>query len=447
MGTRKKRFFSLAIIIFAFGMITAPWEGHEKWFWRGLIGYSIPLFCMLFRSQKIQENGMIIGMALVLQTLISPIFFNYYQDVDLITSKPNTTYTKFIPKGIYPGLHGPQLIKIDHKGYAVTKPINYANKPPAHFRIFTLGGSTTAGYPFIGIEKNWPHLLQEKLNKNLSNVEVEVINAGISATRIKHHLATLKKILPYSPDMVVFLIGLNDWDRHIKVIQDNNGLIGKFIGYDFVEKYIVIRGVDPKYSKAFWEFREAVRFDHTILAETISLIKRRLKSKQRGAKPCPQDKPDCLDTVEDGSYMNKQMGGLYRADKRTFRPKTVSPLYEHYLGEVRSICQSNNIDCLFLTQPTAYYPEAKKEIKDRLWMVPANRDYTLDFDSFVHISELYNNYLIGFTKKNKLPLCDVASQIEPSIDNFIDDCHYNILGAKKVANAVSSCIMELRQNS
>ena len=58
---------------------------------------------------------------------------------------------------------------------------------------------------------------------------MEVINAGITATRVKHHLVTLKKILPYSPDLIIFLIGINDWDRHIKVVQDNKEVLDGLI--------------------------------------------------------------------------------------------------------------------------------------------------------------------------------------------------------------------------
>lgn len=447
MNNRKKLFFPLAIIFFVFGVLTAPFaHDHEKWYWRGLILYSLPLFCMFFRSHKTQEIGIIIGMTLVLQSLISPIFFNYFNDADHITIEPNFIQTRNIPTGIYPGLDGPQVTKTDHKGYRVTKTINYTNKPISHFRIFTLGGSTTAGYPSVGNNNNWPHLLQEKLNQNLSHVDVEVINAGIAGTRLNNHLATLQKILPYSPDMVVFLIGINDWDRHIKLVQDNKGWTGKFIRYDAVERQLVIRGIDTKYSVAFWHYREAVRFDHTILAETIKLIKKKLDSNKSEATSCPPPHaPDCSVIVDDGSYLANQMGALLnRVDKRIFKPQVVSPDYTYNLEKIRDICQSNGIDCLLLTQPTAYHHEAEKEIKDRLWMVPPNRDYALDFDSLIHIAELYNNYLIGFAKENKLSFCDLASQIEPSVDHFVDDCHFNLLGAKKVANLLSSCIMELK---
>jgi hypothetical protein len=447
MDVRKKLFIYLTIIFLVFGAITAPWEGHQKWVWRGMFLYFLPMFCMFFRSQKIQETGIIIGVALVLQTLISPVFFNYFQDVDLITIEPNFSKTLTIPAGIYPGVEGPQLTKTDHKGYRITKPISYTNKPNGSFRIFTLGGSTTAGFPWVGIRNNWPHLLQEKLDQNLSHVDVEVINAGVTATRAKHHLATLKKILPYSPDMVIFLIGINDWDRHIKVAQDNKGVMSSFIRYDEVEQQFLIRGIDTKYSMAFWNFREAIRFDHTILAETIKLIKKRLRSNEKKATSCPQENPNCFDSVADESHLTNQTGGLARTDKRTFRPQKVSSYYTYYLKKIRDVCQSNKIDCIFVTQPTAYHHQAKKEIKERLWMVPGNRDYTLDFDSLIHISELYNNYLIGFAKENDFPSCDLASQIEPSIGNLVDDCHFNLQGAKNVASFLFSCINELSRNS
>ena len=100
-----------------------------------------------------------------------------------------------------------------------------------------------------------------------------------------------------------------------------------------------------------------------------------------------------------------------------------------------------------MTQPTAYHLEAEKEIRDRLWMVPPHRDYALDFGSMVHIAKLYNKRLIGFAKENKFSYCDLASQITPSVDNFVDDCHFNLLGAKNVADFVSSCIVGFRGNS
>ena len=444
-NNRKKLFFFIAIIFFAFGVFTAPWEGHEKWIWHCLILYSLPLFCMLFQSTKIQEIGIIIGLSIGLQSLISPILLNYSQEIDLFTLKKNNFQTINIPKGIYPGLYGLQEGMTDQKGYRVTKTIDYESKPIKNFRIFTIGASTTAGFPALGNRNNWPHLLQEKLNQALSHLDVEVINAGMSATTINHQLATFKKVLSYSPDMVIFLIGINDWNHHIKLFQDNRGWLNKFIQYDDLEERVVLAAVDAQYNIALWNFRDSIRFDHTVLAELIKRFKSKVRSNKPKETDCGSNAMNC--GVHDGSYLAGQMGALNRGDKRTFRPQTVFPYYTHYLEKIGSICKSNEVDCLFMTQPTAYHLEAEKEIRDRLWMVPPNRDYALDFGSMVHIAKLYNKRLIGFAKENKFSYCDLASQITPSVDNFVDDCHFNLLGAKNVADFVSSCIVGFRGNS
>jgi lysophospholipase L1-like esterase len=444
-NNRQNYFLFIATIFFAFGVFTAPWEGHEKWIWRCLVLYSLPLLCMLFQSTKTQEIGIIIGLSMGLQTFISPIFLNYYQDIDLITLKKNNFQTINIPKGVYPGLYGLQESMTDQKGYRVTKTIDYENKPIESFRIFTIGASTTEGYPALGNQNNWPHLLQEKLNQALSNLDVEVINAGLSATTINHQLATFKKVLSYSPNMVIFLIGINDWNHHIKLSQDNRGWLKKFVQYDDLEERVVLAAVDAKYNIALSNFRDSIRFDHTILAELIKRFKSKMASNKPKETTCGSNAINC--GVHDGSYLASQMGGLNRGDKRNFRPQTVFPYYTHYLEKIGSICKSNEVDCIFMTQPTAYHLEAEKEIRDRLWMVPPNRDYALDFSSMVHIAKLYNNHLIGFAKENKFSYCDLASQMRPSVDNFVDDCHFNLLGAKNVADFVSSCVVGFKENS
>jgi hypothetical protein len=444
-NNRKKLFLFIATIFFAIGVFTAPWEGHEKWIWRCLVLYSLPLLCMLFQSTKTQEIGIIIGLSMGLQTFISPIFLNYYQEIDLITLKKNNFQTINILKGVYPGLYGLQESMTDQKGYRVTKTIDYENKPIESFRIFTIGASTTEGYPALGNQNNWPHLLQEKLNQALSNLDVEVINAGLSATTINHQLATFKKVLSYSPNMVIFLIGINDWNHHIKLSQDNRGWLKNFFQYDDLEERVVLAAVDAKYNIALSNFRDSIRFDHTILAELIKRFKSKMTSNKPKETTCGSNAMNC--GVHDGSYLASQMGGLNRVDKRNFRPQTVFPYYTHYLEKIGSICKSNEVDCLFMTQPTAYHLEAEKEIRDRLWMVPPNRDYALDFSSMVHIAKLYNNHLIGFAKENKFSYCDLASQMRPSVDNFVDDCHFNLLGAKNVADFVSSCVVDFKENS
>ena len=58
--------------------------------------------------------------------------------------------------------------------------------------------------------------MQEKLDQKYQDLNFEVINTGVSGLRANNHIATLKKILKYNPDMAIFLIGINDWNHDIK---------------------------------------------------------------------------------------------------------------------------------------------------------------------------------------------------------------------------------------
>jgi hypothetical protein len=52
-------------------------------------------------------------------------------------------------------------------------------------------------------------------------------------------------------------------------------------------------------------------------------------------------------------YLLKR-GSLYRADKRTFTPRSVPPAYVETLGEIAALCRQHSVTCVFATQPNGY---------------------------------------------------------------------------------------------
>lgn len=81
-------------------------------------------------------------------------------------------------------------------------------------RVVAIGASTTEQI-HLDDKSTWTHLLQEQLESRLPSVNVEVINTGVSGLRAEHHLETLEQVLDFEPDLVIFLIGINDWIRHV----------------------------------------------------------------------------------------------------------------------------------------------------------------------------------------------------------------------------------------
>jgi len=96
-------------------------------------------------------------------------------------------------------------------------------KPDGVYRIFVMGGSTAYGlqsmsrhgqerYSVIRNDETIDHYLERYLGERVGREHIEVINAAITSHYSHHHLIYLNQtILKYSPDMVVFIDGFNDY--------------------------------------------------------------------------------------------------------------------------------------------------------------------------------------------------------------------------------------------
>jgi lysophospholipase L1-like esterase len=337
--------------------------------------------------------------------MLSQTLLSSFIKGDFMTLPPNMY--AYVESTDLQGIDGKQLITTDHNGFRVTNKVDYNSND--NYKIFAIGGSTTEELD-IDDKKMWTHLLQEKLN---FKQDVTVINTGVSGLRAKHHLATLKNIIKYKPDMAIFLIGINDWNWHIK---------------DHINKL---------HGQSVIEVLQNTRMKLVINKTMLGSILRKTFYTVKKSSGSP------LQFVDNDS-LRKVIGSLNRDSKYTLFPNNVHSQYKDMLAQISSVCHENKIECLFITQPSGYQKEAKNEFKAGFWMTPPFEEYTLDFNSMVHIASLYNKYLIDFADNNNHQICDLASHIKPSYDLFYDDCHFNINGALKVSEILSSCITDIK---
>ncbi len=90
------------------------------------------------------------------------------------------------------------------------------------FIFIALGDSLTAGYN-LNKEDTFPHLLEQKLNKEFPQYQTQVINAGINGSTTSSALSRLKTYLSFKPNIVLIALGSNDGMRgtSIDTIQKN----------------------------------------------------------------------------------------------------------------------------------------------------------------------------------------------------------------------------------
>lgn len=394
--------WGFSILIILFGIITFDTESL-KWGLLGLLLYSTPLLFQFLQNKNIHIYAIWFGVFLVIQSILSPVLMQS----DFKTLPPNMHQIINIKAGV-PGISGKQTITTDSKGFRTTKKIDYQNK--ADFRIFAIGGSTTEQL-FLDDKATWTHLLQENLSK-ITGMNVEVINTGVSGLRAIHHLATLRKISTMHPDLAIFLVGINDWNRQIKLAFSK-------------ETDLKTPGIT----------RQQLVFRKTLLGKTLD---RAFKYSMGLIK-----EPEIIDEM--GDYFVR--GSLERATVVSFTPDTVSQEYAETLSTISDECKKYKLKCMFITQPTGYHHGATEKFKKDFWMTPPNQNYSVDFDSMVRLAALYNAYLIKFSKENNHYICDPASRLVPTVENFQDDCHFTTSGARNMSAIINACVLDIIQEN
>ncbi len=83
-------------------------------------------------------------------------------------------------------------------------------KPDNGYRIFVLGGSTTAGFPY-GYNIMFPRILQFQLSELFPEHHIEVINTAMSAVNTYTFVDFIDEILDKEPDAILIYAGHNEY--------------------------------------------------------------------------------------------------------------------------------------------------------------------------------------------------------------------------------------------
>jgi len=83
-------------------------------------------------------------------------------------------------------------------------------KPENGYRIFVLGASTTAGFPF-GDNVSFPRILQRYLMETFPSHKIEMVNTAITSVNSYTLLDFMDEILQQSPDLILVYTGHNEF--------------------------------------------------------------------------------------------------------------------------------------------------------------------------------------------------------------------------------------------
>lgn len=109
-------------------------------------------------------------------------------------------------------------------------------KPENGYRVFAMGGSSAAGYPY-GFNGTYSRVVQDVLSDALPHKEVEVVNVGISAISSYTLYDQVDEIIEQKPDAIMIYAGHNEFYGALGVGSNEN--LGGFPG--FVRFYLKLQ--------------------------------------------------------------------------------------------------------------------------------------------------------------------------------------------------------------
>ncbi|MEQ9310103.1 MAG: tetratricopeptide repeat protein [Balneolaceae bacterium] len=134
------------------------------------------------------------------------------------------------------------------------------NKPENGYRVFAMGGSSAAGYPY-GFNGTYSRVVQDVLQDAMPDREVEVINVSISAISSYTLFDQVDEIMEHKPDAILIYAGHNEFYGALGVGSNEN--LGGFPG--FVRFYLKLQRF-----KTFMLLRNIIVDSGIWFAETFS---------------------------------------------------------------------------------------------------------------------------------------------------------------------------------
>lgn len=134
------------------------------------------------------------------------------------------------------------------------------SKPENGYRIFVLGGSTTAGFPYYH-NGAFPRMLQTRLESVFPERTIEIMNLGMPAVNSYTLLDLTDELMAFEPDAFLIYAGHNEFYGALGIASTE--VFGKYRG--FVNFYLKLQ-----HSKIFYLVKDFVGWTKSLTASNKS---------------------------------------------------------------------------------------------------------------------------------------------------------------------------------
>jgi lysophospholipase L1-like esterase len=277
-------------------------------------------------------------------------------------------------------------------------------EPPVPFSgalsIVAIGGSTTECM-FISEGKTWEDVLAQKLRMNFP--EAWVNNAGFSGHSTFAHIVLLRDyVVALKPRICLFMVGANDLGRTDLRANDEEFSLTK-------QKWLLTLARRSKLANAIL----SVYRNH--LAKEKSVADNYAFSLMKNV-PLQLDDSTIQKAVDAESLLVNEYGSR--------------------LKKLIQLCRQNNIEPVFITQPSLVGEGIDSLTSVNLATYRLND--TTNGKQYWKRLELYNNETVQVATASNVFVIDLAHQLPKQSIYFYDMSHFNIPGCATVAELIAS---------
>jgi lysophospholipase L1-like esterase len=307
------------------------------------------------------------------------------------------------------GFAGEFVLKGGPLGFR-TNSVLTIGKPAGVYRIFFMGGSTTA-CTYLPQEMTFAQLVEDQLNGGAQHAvpHYECANAGVDGSAARDTLTQLIYDVSFAnPDCVVVMQGVNDFAL---------GLTPDFAA-DADDK----RTAKGKAKSAYEEF---FGDPHWFVYQFYKALTRRHSKRF---------------TLEHIREERERLAHLPRIELTEF-PNL--PHFIRYMKLITSSCKSLGIRPIFMTQCSLYDDSLPPEVEQRLGIpFPEEDGLNPSNASMKRGMDAYNNALRTLAAEEGIDLIDLDKAIPKTLEFLYDHVHFSVAGNRRVAEEVSKYLVE-----
>jgi lysophospholipase L1-like esterase len=284
-------------------------------------------------------------------------------------------------------------------------------EPPGDFAarlsILVLGGSTTECW-FLSDGKDWPAVLGKRLAGPFPKIWVN--NAGLEGHSTFGHLLLLDQwVVRLKPRVALFLIGINDVER--EDLKAGDRALQSDAPVPLLERLARHSAIAAT----------VLNLRRTERAERMRLLHGDVRLSRLPPLPL---KPE------------------YRKNTLLHHEQRYVPPFRRRVLEIVSLCRTNGIEPVLVTQPALYGDAVDDVTGIDLGRITVDTDpeHLLNGSLAWRILELYNDATRDVGRSEKVFVVDLAARLPKSSRYFYDFIHYTNEGAAAVGESVADAL-------